>query len=155
MMSEVTVRIEGLRELERNLLALGERAGKATLRRVGKKALIPVRDAARALAPVDTGDLRDSIVISTVLSNRARADARAEGPSSVNVYVGTSNPNGVPREFGTSRSAADPFLRPAWDQTSDGVLSFIVRELEREIVKTAGRQATRAARAAAAAGGGE
>lgn len=61
-----------------------------------------VADRARDLAPVDTGELRDSI------------DARSGREGTVAyVDVGTTDPVGVYQEFGTSNMPPHAFMRPA------------------------------------------
>lgn len=138
-----TIKLTGFKELDAGLAQFKKTTERAILRRVAVKALEPVAERAKQLAPVDEGDLRDSIVVGTNVNKAARADARRDPVQGVRVYVGTSNRNGVPREFGTVRSAADPFLRPAWDTEQDGVLDTVKEELAAEIDKTAARVAKR------------
>ncbi|MGP3699194.1 HK97-gp10 family putative phage morphogenesis protein [Rhodobacter sp. NSM] len=57
------VRVEGLKELEAQLQKLSKAAGKAALRRAGISAMKPMAEIARSKAPVDEGDLRDSISV--------------------------------------------------------------------------------------------
>src|SRR5690606_5127845 len=75
-----TVRVDGLRELNDALEQLPKSTQRSVLRRVGLKALQPVADAARAMAPDDpaTGgnDLRSSIGVGTKLSPRQAKLAR-------------------------------------------------------------------------------
>lgn len=148
MPGNITMQLHGFEETNRKLAAIGARAGKAAMRRVGRKALEPVRDDARRLAPRETGGLADSIVISTTLTPRQRRMARRETRDTVTVYVGTAHKAAVPQEFGTIAMRANTFLRPAWESNKDGVLAFIIRELDRELVKTADRATARAARLA-------
>ena len=60
------------------------------------------RDGAKALAPVDTGKLRDSI------------DAQQEGPAAW--VVGPHTDYDIYVELGTSKMAAQPYLTPAAEQ---------------------------------------
>lgn len=60
---KTTVKITGMKELERELQKLSKAAGKGALRRAGMKAMQPMAEIARAQAPVETGDLRDSIAV--------------------------------------------------------------------------------------------
>lgn len=137
----MTVEIKGLRELSAALEGLGKSLERGVLRRTAVKALEPVRDRAQQLAPVDEGHLRDSIVIGNRLTRSAKAADKAEPRQGVRVYCGTANRNAVPREFGTVRSAADPFMRPAWDSESGGMLDTIGRVLGPDIERTAARLA--------------
>ncbi|MEA1015590.1 HK97-gp10 family putative phage morphogenesis protein [Sphingosinicella sp. LY1275] len=140
------VTVTGLRELDAALGELGKSLGKGVLRRVGMKALEPVKERAQMLVPVDEGRLRDSIVIGTSLNKSARRSERGEARSSVTVYCGTSNRNGVPREYGTWRTAAQPFMRPAWESENGNVLDSVGDQLGPEIEKTAARAARKRAR---------
>jgi HK97 gp10 family phage protein len=163
----VSVQVTGLKDLDRALGELPKSVAKATLVRTLKKAGEPIAQAARASAPIDDGTLRDSIVVSARLKNKvgmaefgaalraglgigaarsALRDARraAGGGSFAEMYVGPSLGKGVLRyahlqEFGTSKHAAHPFMRPAWDSEKDNALSIIRRELGNEIMAAARR----------------
>lgn len=139
----VRFHVRGLRELDRALRQLKPATAKNVLKRAGKAALEPVADRAQALAPVAEGNLRDSIVVGTQLAASARRKERRrrETRTGVTIYAGTANRNAVPREFGTSRSAASPFLRPAWDALNGAVLDDVVRRLGIEIERAAARAA--------------
>lgn len=140
--------VQGLRELDRALGELPKAAGKAVLRRVARAALKPVEDAARSLAPVADGTLRDSITTGTRLTKRQASQARRETKSSIEMHTGTSNQAAVPQEFGTAEHGAQPFMRPAWDQNQGQVLEHVGTELGSEIEKTAARGARKAAKLA-------
>ena len=72
-----------------------------------------VRDDAKSLAPVDTGELRDSIVvINATKTDSGAVVARADHAS----YV----------EFGTTKMAAQPFLFPALESNK----AYIERTLK-------------------------
>ena len=123
-------------------------------------------------------DLRRSITVSASLKNKvgsseyaavmrsggSKSEARAalidarrtagEGSFAV-VYVGTTGKKwgsmGHLPEFGTSRTAAQPFLRPAFDARSNEALNIIRSNLKDEIEKAAARYAKRQAKKAAKA----
>jgi HK97 gp10 family phage protein len=149
------VRIDGLRELDRALGELPKAVARNTLRRVGLKALDPVADSARDMAPDDpeTGgnDLRSSIGVGTKLSSRqAKMNRKREDKSFAEVYAGAGPvPHAHLMEFGTVNHGPQPFMRPAWDQHKTGVLETVKTELGGEIAKAAKRVAARAAKKAA------
>lgn len=147
------VRIDGLKELDAALAQLPKATGKAVLRRTAVRALAPVIAEARQLVPVDQGALKASLKITTKLSKRQQrlnARAVAEGKSSVQLYAGPAAlPSAHLIEFGTSKMAAQPFMRPAWDSKKDEVLELVKTEMADEITKAAGRLARKAARLAA------
>ncbi len=90
------------------------------LRRVARKALEPMLEAAKAAAPVDEGYLRDSIMIASgPLTQRARRAERGLQSRGVKMFLGTAARTGVTTEFGTYKQAAQPFMRPAWDAHKD------------------------------------
>jgi HK97 gp10 family phage protein len=125
-------------------------------------------------------DLKRSITVSASLKNKvgsaeyaavmrgggtksearsALIDARraAGGGSFAVVYVGTTGSKwgamGHLPEFGTSKMAARPFLRPAFDANSTQALNIIRTELRGEIEKATARFAKSQARKAAKAAG--
>lgn len=108
------------------------------MRKIGKDALKPVRDMAETFAPIEEGDLRDSIEVSTTLSKRQRRLYRKKGE--IAVYAGPTYPKGAHGhlvEFGTGprtqkktgrytgQMPARPFMRPAWDANKEGVLQYM------------------------------
>lgn len=171
-MARGAVKIEGLRETEEALRALGKSLGKGVLRRVGMKALTPMRDQARAMAPNDPEtpeNIAETIIISTKRpagekseatrafartrgmggsTAQARAAAKAAGAGSVMVYMGPNrDPKAVQQEFGNVNHGPQPFMRPAWDAQKVPALEGIKDDLWVEIEKTAKRKARREARA--------
>ncbi|MEO6153401.1 MAG: HK97-gp10 family putative phage morphogenesis protein [Croceibacterium sp.] len=141
-MSE-TIKLTGFKELHDSLGNLKKTTERALLRRVAVKALEPIAERARQLVPVDKGNLRDSIVVGTNINSGARRAARKDPVQGVRVFCGTANRNAVPGEFGSARSPAQPFMRPAWDGGKDRVLESVQRDLKTEIEKAAARAAKR------------
>lgn len=141
-----TVKVEGLKDLERALKALPAANGKAVLRRTLKEAGEPVAKTARALVPKDKGYLAESIDVSTKLSRRQSRLHKKASP--VEMFIGPGpDPAGHLDEFGTGPGhQAQPFLRPAWDQNKAKVLDTIANLTWVEIEKTANRLAKRAAK---------
>lgn len=140
---------EGLRGLEEELVALGSVQAQKTLRTAGRKAFLPVLEAARAGAPVDTGLLRDNIVIVTQapksgdgvvnvgLRIRKAKETRISkhGVSKGGVHRLSTSPHWRWHfvEGGTSKKAARPFLRPALDNNADKVVGELRGELRKAI----------------------
>lgn len=146
-MPKTTVKVEGLRELDRALGQLPKSTAKAVLRKVLKDAGEPLARTARRLAPKDEYHLYESIDVSTRLSRRQRGLHRKENsPAFQEMFVGTNNPAGVQQEFGNDRHAAQPFMRPAWDAEKMNVLDLISVSLWGEIEKAAQRLARKAAK---------
>lgn len=144
-MARETVKLIGMRELER---ALGQ-LPKAVRRRPALNALRaggePIARAMRALAPVDDGDLREGIVVSTSLASSQRGDRGAVAP--VEMYVGPGqHPQAITQEFGTLFHSAQPYARPAWELTKYNALDLIGASLGLEIGKAATREARKAAK---------
>lgn len=146
---KVTIKIEGLKELQDALRELPKSTGKNVMRRVLLARAEPVAEAARQLVPIDKGNLQASINVSTRLTRRQRGRHRKVHRDDVEVFVGPgSNPAGHLQEFGTSRHPAQPFMRPAWDRAKDAVLEGIKEDMWAEIEKVVQRRAKRAAKAA-------
>ena len=101
--------------------------------------------AARALAPVDSGGLRESIDVSGTLSRAQKAQHTKQAEQER--FIGPdSRPQGHLREFGSDGNPPEPFMRPAWDQTKEQVLDRIGDELWVGIEKAVASSARKAAR---------
>src|SRR3546814_11688189 len=97
---------------------------------------------ARAIAPVDEGNLRESIDVSTRLARSQAGDKGALAP--VEMYVGPGqHPQAITQEFGTFEEAAQPFMRPAWDAQRVHALDIIGTALGIELDKEAKRSEER------------
>lgn len=139
-MAKVTVKILGLKELDRALGELPKSVAKRTLRRVLQEAAEPIARKARQMAPKHDYHLVESIDVSTRLSKRQAALHKANGgPAFQEVFIGTNNPAGVQQEFGNDRHGAQPFMRPAWDAEKQPALDRIAVSLWGEIEKSASR----------------
>lgn len=146
-----TVKVEGLRELEKRLAQLPKATGKNVLRRTLKSAGKPIAQEANALAPDDPstpGGLSQSYAVSTKLNkNQKKAMRKAKADKAyVEVYVGTNDPAGVQQEFGNRNHGPQAHFRPAWDAKQGEALKIIKTDLGDEILKAAQRLARKAAR---------
>jgi HK97 gp10 family phage protein len=160
---KVKFSVEGLKQLDEALGQLPRATGKNVLRRVGRKALAPVVDQAKAFVVRGTrdvktkvgirkaGSLLKSIKISSRLSKRQAAAHRKmfkDERASIELFAGPGAlPHAHLNEFGGGNNRARPFLRPAWDGNVAKVLATIRADLGHEIMKAAKRLARRAAKA--------
>lgn len=152
-MAKGSVKISGLRELDAALAQLPKATGRAVLRRVLKDAGEPIARAARAKAPVLTGDLRESVEVSQKLARSQKSGGakmtangfRSDSKNYVEMFVGPgTNPQAITQEFGTFKEPAQPFMRPAWDGQRDTALNLIANTLGPEIERAAARLAKKA-----------
>lgn len=142
------VKVEGLKELEQALMALGRVAARNVARRTLMKAAQPIADDAAQRAPEETGSLVKSVAAST------RNPRRHKKESPVEVHVGPGrSPRAHLQEFGSRHHGPQPFLRPAWQAGKDDALASIAADLSDEIAKATKRQANKAARLARKAAG--
>lgn len=148
-MAKVTVRVQGLKELDKALGQLPKATARNVLRRVLRQAAEPLAQAARQNAPRDEMHLYESIDVSTRLSRRqAGLHKKEAGNAFQEMFVGTNNPAGVQQEFGNERHGPQPFLRPAWDSEKEPTLDRIANSLWTEIEGAAQRLARKTARQA-------
>jgi HK97 gp10 family phage protein len=166
-----TIKIEGLRDLDRALSQFTKSTARGVLNRTLKKAAQPIADQARMDAPVDTGELRDSINIRVKgaggsagkaafaaamrvgathgeAASLARAANREAGsqPMSATVSIGADAPHAVFAEFGARGKPGNAFLTAAMRSRARDALALVGKELKTEIDKTAKRVAARAAK---------
>jgi HK97 gp10 family phage protein len=134
---------EGLKDLEKDLVALGANEGRKTLTRAARKAFTPVLEAAQANAPADTGLLRDNIKIvaqkpkdgdGVVTVGLRIAKAKTGAPDSTRP-LNYQSPHWRWHfiEGGTSTQPARPFLRPALDANAEKVVGDLRGELRTAI----------------------
>lgn len=137
--------LEGVAALEAQLNELGVEVALKSLARVARKAFLPVLDAARALAPIESGELRDAVKVSVV------KPSGGESVVVVGLKIGrgsTPGDGGAPAarrwhftELGTAFMSAHPFLRPALDQNAERVLGLLKEGLVAEIQRVLRKQA--------------
>lgn len=110
-MPDITLRVRGSAELRRTL----ERLRGAERRQAQQDGLEAgariVETYAKLAAPVDTGTLRNSIMLDEVTPERAILGPHVDYAEHV--------------EFGTSRMAAQPYLRPAVDEHEREIVDAI------------------------------
>ena len=151
----------GFDEMEEALDDLEMATRKSVTRRALKKSAQPLADLANSLAPRDSGRLAASISVSIKLDGRQSKLHRRmfrSDKAAVEMFVGPSylafggGRHGHLLEFGTAHTAAQPFMRPAWDQDNRALLERLKVELWIEIKKSMARAERKAARLAAAGG---
>jgi HK97 gp10 family phage protein len=141
MPGKLTVKVEGLREIERAMKELGVQASNRIARSALNRSATPVVKRAKQLVPVDTGALRKAI------TKRLRRQRR--GSDRQTILIGVERPRSRIAhliEFGTAHQAAQPFLRPSLDESVSDVLR-VQREamaagIERETKKLAQKHGT-------------
>lgn len=105
------------RKLAQDLRNAAGRVGKDMANVIRKGAADIQRDA-KILAPVDTGNLRNSI--STTITGDGRT-------GSMTAEIGPTASYGIYLELGTSRMAAQPFLFPATDRNEPAILAAMAQ----------------------------
>lgn len=159
-MAGETVKLDGFRELDSTFYDLGKTLGKNVLRRVGRAALEPMADHARAIVAERTGTLKRQITVGTTLarSQRSAKPTRAPGggnfkqdaQNDVRVHMGPGqDPAAIQEEFGNAHQAADPFMRPAFDAEAQNTIQRVAGGLWPEIERAAAKRARKAAKKAA------
>ncbi|MGE4321928.1 MAG: hypothetical protein AB7E60_02740 [Sphingobium sp.] len=142
-------RIEGLREINDVLRSLPRATGKATLTRFGRKRLEPMRDTAKAKAPVGEGELRDSLIISTRQGTHGQRKRRFADKAAVEVYMGPSHDqhgHAIPQEMGSINNPPAGYMRGAWDEHNGALLTDIAKDLGAAVDGAARRRARKLAR---------
>jgi HK97 gp10 family phage protein len=145
-------KIEGLKGLEEALVELEQMTGKINTGRNAVqrgliKAMRRIEDRARQLAPVDDGDLRNSITTKKARAKRTSRDRFAR-ETGVEIHTGPAGKGSgfaYFNEFGTINAPPHPFMRPAADSESEAVVAEVAKVLREEIDKTVARAKKRAA----------
>jgi HK97 gp10 family phage protein len=146
----ITIKVEGLQELERQLLAFGPRVARNGLRAANFAGAKVFREAARKSAPVRKGLLKASIEAfrrrapnnqakhsvgvkgvrkkyANTTANRRKGRVgrkyQADGPAFYGRFL----------EFGTSKMAARPFLRPAFENNTQTAIDAVKARLAKAV----------------------
>lgn len=138
---EVKVEIRGLAELEQRLRDEPKKVAVKTLRVAGREAAKLFQEAIEARAPKDTGFLSEHVKIAT--------HATSGDDGKLEVQVGPSRARYPKRgaehttkgaaevammhEFGTRFQPAQPFMRPAFEESKEKVLEVFVTELRKNL----------------------
>ncbi|ELA8466733.1 hypothetical protein Q1G98_000179 [Vibrio alginolyticus] len=137
--------VSGLKELEKALTELGQKAGLKTLRKASREAMggVQLSMAMGAGYNSDSPDgehMRDSIKIST-----KKLDSKHGGKdNALATRVGPSKKHSqkaIAQEYGTAKQAADPFMRPALYENRHRIVRTFRTVLATEIQKAIKKQA--------------
>lgn len=126
----ITIEVKGMQELERQLLAMGDKAIKV-MRNAGREALAPVLEDMKAHSGFDDASavehMRDTIKIRS--TSRMNDDKYL---TVITLRVGPSKKHhmkALAQEFGTIKQVAAPFIRPAMDYNKSRILRVLAVEL--------------------------
>lgn len=163
------VQVKGTRELDAALGELAKATARNVLQRAAMKALEPVEEDAKRLAPERSGVLKSKIRRTTrkpkghrtkavfaeaMRRGATRAEAGAaqrkfnaeNGSTFAEAFVGVEE--GVaqawPQEVGTHRHGPQPYMRPSWEANKEQVLETVLAEIKPEIDRAAERARKRA-----------
>lgn len=146
----VTVKVEGLAEIDKKLRLLPERLGNNALKRALRKGANVIRDQARANAKaIDDPQTREQIAKNIAVASGSKARAREAGGLLMRIGVqGGARPlsadPGTPGgntthwrfvEFGTSVARAQPFMRPAMANGAERAMQVTADAMNTEIDK--------------------
>ncbi|EGR0196145.1 hypothetical protein FRN31_04485 [Vibrio alginolyticus] len=137
--------VSGLKELEKALTELGQKAGLKALRKASREAMVGVQlsmamGAGYNSDSPDGEHMRDSIKIST-----KKLDSKHGGKdNALATRVGPSKKHSqkaIAQEYGTAKQAADPFMRPALYENRHRIVRTFRTVLATEIQKAIKKQA--------------
>ncbi|EGI55040.1 hypothetical protein SUS17_2107 [Sphingomonas sp. S17] len=137
MAGSYTFKAQGFDRFERQLdrIAKPSTAQKREALRLGAEI---IAEEMRRLAPVKTGNLRDSIAVKVIgmAAAQRQVDVRATtvliGPR----QGGKNDPfYAFMVEFGTVKTAAHPFMRPAWDANQAEASAVVISSLTEAMLK--------------------
>lgn len=112
-----TVRLDGFRELDKALEAIGPKNAKKVGHKAMREAGEILVDEAKVRVPVLTGELEDSITYIGETTNALDALKGVVGfkkPASRRAHL---------TEYGTVHSAPQPFMRPAFDASREAMIA--------------------------------
>lgn len=148
----MSIKVKGLEGVMAQLREVSMEMGSKALAKAGRASFKKVLESAKQLVPVDSGDLREAMVIRVVKPVSSRVDALVVGIQIVArsgaskqalmaaAAFGEAQSKRLPPsrrwhfiELGTKNRAPQPFLRPALDMNSQGVVDDLSIELRKKI----------------------
>lgn len=137
------VHVEGLGSVEEGLFKLKSSTAKSVTRKGMKMALEPMRQLAEDLAPDLTGELADSIKVSSRIHRKHRSAKKND----LEMYMGPGGgAKAVVQEFGSYKESGKPYMRPAWDTEAHPTLNRFVKFMRAEVTRSVARHERKVAR---------
>ena len=101
---------------------------------------VKIASQAKLLTPVDEGQLRNSISVSSLIQTKLLNDSsgkKADGLQTTGlkgneVYVGSNSDHTIFQEYGTIKQPAQPFLRPSAELADGATLGTIMGKYSSE-----------------------
>lgn len=112
------IKIHGLDNVVRNIRLYGEQSVE-DVQRIVQQGAGRLRDHAKNVVPVRTARLKNSIQVTSFKRTSTGAEATVGPNTEYEMYV----------EYGTSRMAARPYMRPATEQAFQDMLGMVKRSL--------------------------
>lgn len=142
-MANKSYEVEGLQELEQNLLKFEADVASKVLGRAASKAGGIVQRAMKRKAEENfytaDGESRhdQAAQLRNIRRNMRRNRRGKRGSNSVTVNIGPTekSTHAIHQEFGTSRQSAKPFMRPALIENSESAIGEFKSLLAKEIAK--------------------
>lgn len=123
--------VKGLEALINNLHALPEKVEKRVIRAAVRQGANIIKGKAQNYVRVDEGDLKKSIKVKGV-RGKPGTIAFVIRPTS-NKKKGKNVFYGRFQEFGTSKMAAKPFMRPAYDEAGQDVIDKVINTIKSKL----------------------
>lgn len=130
-MSKRTFKMQGLARLQASLNTLPSQLQESALENASAAGARVIRDEAKRLVRVDTGQLRDSIVVSRTYKQRGRR-VNLRGAVVLGIR-GAARFYAHLVEFGSSKLGPRSFMRPALANKAEQALNAIAARLKPEI----------------------
>lgn len=134
-MAVIDVRVDGLADLERQLLRLGAAVGAKVLRGALSDALKPMQKAAKDAVPEQTGRLKRSVRRSSRVDRRGKASAAVKMGGKKAFYAHMV-------EFGTKHSPPNPIMRQAFEAHKRESLNIFKAAMAKRINKVRRQRGT-------------
>lgn len=130
----LTVNKADLAAINEKLKTLGVKAGKPTVRKAARKAMVPVRNEVKTNAPFDP-DTPVHIKANVALRSKWRGDNLR---LRVGIVGGAKQNKETPfyfrfHEFGTKHLPARPFMTPALENNAQQILDTVADELKKAL----------------------
>lgn len=125
------IKLDGFRQFRRTLDRLEKKTGRKVVRRSLRVGAKIIHAEAKALVPVDEGEIKRSLKVRAAKTARRSKSFGIAVMTDAKDFDDSAHHGAV--EFGTEDTEAQPYMRPAYDNKKGAALAAVTGEIKRGV----------------------
>lgn len=131
------LKLDGFGQLHRKLDRLEAKTGKKVVRRALRTGAKLIHAEAKALVPVDEGELKRTLKVRAAKTSRRSKSFGVAVITDASAFEVPDAAHHAAVEYGTADAAAQPYMRPAFDNKKAQALGVVTAEIKRGVLAEA------------------